>query len=282
MERLPESVIQLGPGKSLVGIATPAVGAPAWSSPICALILNAGIIHRVGPNRLGVELARLLARRGVPAVRFDLAGIGDSASRSDGLAPLDAALADIRDAMDSITAARGARRFVLIGLCSGANHAIISAGSDERIAAVALMDPFIPRTRHYYFNHYIGRMTRVTSWRNFLRGDHPLWHWLRDRAVGRDKDAVMTGGPEMDRVREYLQNVYLRAVDRGVRILAVFTGDLEAQHNDREQLIDAFPAVSFGANLELHYFEHADHTFSAEADRRRLIDAIVEWSGRLA
>ena len=112
MERLPESVIQLGPGKSLVGIATPAEGAPAWSSPICALILNAGIIHRVGPNRLGVELARLLARRGVPAVRFDLAGIGDSASRSDGLAPLDAALADIRDAMVSITAARGARRFV--------------------------------------------------------------------------------------------------------------------------------------------------------------------------
>ena len=175
MASRPESVALLGPGKSLVGIVTtpdvPAEGA----STACAIVLNAGIIHRVGPNRLHVEMARALADSGLQVVRFDLSGIGDSESRGDSMAPLDAALTDIRDVLDTLSATRGIRRFMLIGLCSGANHAILSAAADERVASVALIDPYVPRTRRYYFNHYVGRMTSVRSWWNLVRGKHPIW-----------------------------------------------------------------------------------------------------------
>ena len=61
----------------------------------------------------------------------------------------------------------------------------------------------------------------------------------------------------------------------------MFTGDLEAQHNYRDQIVDALPEVPFGDGLELHYFHDADHTFSREGDRGRLISIIVQWLGLL-
>ena len=123
MASRPESVVLLGPGKSLVGIVTTPRVLEESASSTCAVILNAGIIHRVGPNRLHVEMARALANSGLQVVRFDLSGIGDSEARGESLAPLESALADIRDALDTLSATRGLRKFIVIGLCSGANHA---------------------------------------------------------------------------------------------------------------------------------------------------------------
>ncbi len=74
-----------------------------------AVILNAGVLHRVGPHRLHVALGRRLAARGLPALRIDLAGIGDSPGRGDGGSFRASAVADTRAAMTAITrrAARG-------------------------------------------------------------------------------------------------------------------------------------------------------------------------------
>jgi hypothetical protein len=47
-------------------------------------------------------------------------------------------------------------------------------------------------------------------------------------------------------------------------------------------LIDAFPKVPFGERLQLDYFEHTDHTFTAAADRDSLLRLIVEWVARRA
>lgn len=283
MANLSESVLLLGPRKALVGIATQPRATGASAASTWAVILNAGIIHRVGPNRLHVDLARAAAELGISAIRVDLSGIGDSDPRTDGLAPLEAALADIREVLDTI-AARSAKptRFVLIGLCSGANHAIITAASDERVLGVALMDPLIPHTARYYFNHFVGRLLRAQSWRNSLRADHRLWRLLGRFLRGKDSQQSRDpGAPDAATIQRFLADVYGRAFRRGVRILAVFTGDLEAQHNYREQIVDALPEVPFGDGLELHYFERADHTFSRADDRTLLISIIVQWLERL-
>jgi alpha-beta hydrolase superfamily lysophospholipase len=280
MARLAESVVLLGPRRSLVGIHTPPAVPAAREPGTFVVILNAGIIHRVGPNRLHVELARAIAASGYSALRFDLSGIGDSRPRADTLPPLEAALADVREAVDSLSKERGATRFVLIGLCSGANLSIISASTDERIAAVGLIDPYIPRTRRYYFNHYFGRMGRVQSWRNFLRGEHPVWHWIKDRLASRRIDAsgsTRASDPSEREIRSFLEGAYGSAAKRGVKIFAAFTADLEAQHNYREQIIEAFPEIPLASVLQLHYFTHADHTFSSSRDRWQLIEVLVKW-----
>jgi alpha/beta superfamily hydrolase len=67
---------RFGPGDALVGMLT----APAQQAPagVACLMFNMGANHRVGPRRINVKLAHMLAARGVGSLRFDLGGIGDS------------------------------------------------------------------------------------------------------------------------------------------------------------------------------------------------------------
>ena len=143
-----EQAALFGARKSLVGIVTHDPAQARTNLP-AIVILNAGIIHRVGPNRMFVGVARTLAANGHLVVRFDLSGIGDSEPRDDGLAPLEAALADIHEVINSLEATRQVRRVILVGLCSGADQSIIYGGRDSRIAGVVLIDPSVPRTPRY-------------------------------------------------------------------------------------------------------------------------------------
>ena len=76
----------LGKRRSLVGIVTDnETFSPHQKRKTGAVLLNAGLIHHIGPNRIYVKLARQIAALGIVALRFDLSGIGDSLPRSDSL-----------------------------------------------------------------------------------------------------------------------------------------------------------------------------------------------------
>jgi alpha-beta hydrolase superfamily lysophospholipase len=274
-----EQAVLLGPNRSLVGVVSQAT--VQVSSNPAVVILNSGIIHRVGANRMSVSLCRRLAASGFTAIRFDLSGIGDSEARSDALMPLEASLADIREALDSLEATYKLKRFVLVGLCSGADHSAIYAGTDARVVGAVLLDPSIPRTRRYYLTHYRRRLSSASSWLNVIRGGHPLWGALRRRLAGADRAAdpepAAEVSPDDPQVRAFLAAAYGNTVKCGNRLLAVFTAEREMQHNYREQLLDAFPEVPFGDRLALHYYPDSDHTFTSESNRARVSDLIVDW-----
>ena len=79
-----ESALLLGSDASLAAVVTdPEPGAGAPQAP-AVLWLSAGFLHRVGPNRLYVTMARRLAALGFTSVRFDFSGIGDSPPSSSG------------------------------------------------------------------------------------------------------------------------------------------------------------------------------------------------------
>jgi pimeloyl-ACP methyl ester carboxylesterase len=283
-----EQALLFGARRSLLGIVTPPV--KSGNAAPAVVLLNAGIIHRVGPNRMYVRLARMLASEGHLVVRFDLSGLGDSEPRPDGLPPFAAALADIREVLDSLAETRGISQFVLVGLCSGADQAVVYAGSDTRIVGVVLLDASIPRTYRYYLHHYAARLFRLSSWLNFASGRHPFWGRVRQSLVA-TRGAALGEPPgyqprpdlQQSETRTFLEQAYLRATAAGVRILSVFTADLQAQHNYREQLVDAFPAVPFGDRLQLEYFPAADHSFSRDTERDALFATILHWiSGGVA
>lgn len=278
MQRISEQALLLGPRKSLVGVITHSSPPADETDRPMFVILNAGVIHRVGPNRMHVGLARALATLGYNVLRFDLSGIGDSDMRQDALAPLDASLADIREVLDSLESTRGVRKFVLIGLCSGANHAILYVGSDRRVVGLVLLDPSIPRTSRFYLIYYGRRLIRLSSWLNLALGRHPMWKALKRRVEQRAK-GIDLEEPNLEsrEIRSLLERAYQSSVDKGVPMLAVFTAGLEIQHNYREQLLDAFPHVPFGALLRLEYFENSDHMFTSAASRERLFRLVVEW-----
>src|SRR5215475_3162536 len=81
-----DEAVRLAPEGQLVGILSHPAANPLTSTGSPApgvIILNAGVLHRVGPHRLHVLLARRLAASGFTGLRLDLGGIGDSIASSD-------------------------------------------------------------------------------------------------------------------------------------------------------------------------------------------------------
>lgn len=174
------------PRAELFGILTePCEEAPA---PLTAVLLNAGAIRRIGPNRLWVETARRWAARGVRTLRLDLEGIGDAEGSHQRLT----ALAELyrQELVDQVCAAldtlerRGVgERFVLVGLCSGAYWSFHAALRDERVAAAFMLNPqalFWDESLEASRALRRGVM-RTSSWRKLARGQVPLAR-LRDLA----------------------------------------------------------------------------------------------------
>jgi len=279
MKPVRENVYAVGPDKSLVAAVTePARGAGKNAAPV-VVILNTGIIHRVGHQRKFVILARELAAQGYLVVRFDFGGIGDSERRGDNLPALEGCLDDIRVILDWLEASRGERRAILLGLCSGADHAIIYAGSDPRVVGAALLDPMIPPTRRYYRHYILHRLARPRSWLSFITGNGRLFAIIRKRLLKpKDGAGIVAANPEDERVRVFLKGVYARAIENNVQLLSVLTGASDTRRSSyREQILDAFPELELSPMLRAEFFEDSDHLFLFEHDRKRLNAIIIDW-----
>ena len=278
-DRIHDQAVMIGARKTLVGIVTQRVDYAPEDRPVF-VILNTGIIHRVGHHRMYVTLARALAEAGYQVLRFDLSGIGDSEGREDGLSLLEAVLADVGEVIDWLVAARQARRIILVGLCSGADYSLVCGISNPRVCGVVLLDASIPPTRRYYAQYFACQLVRPRSWINFLTGRGPFWVIIRSFVGSADQDREDRRPMKLSdpTVRNFLQNAYQRSMDLGIQCLAVFTSGLPHQHNYRHQILDAFADVPFGRQLQLEYFSGSDHLFTSEADRNRLFGMVITWA----
>jgi hypothetical protein len=279
MERYSEQAVLLGRAKSLVGVLARPAGIVRARRP-AVVILNTGIIHRIGQHRMYVTMARRLAGAGHVVLRFDFSGIGDSRSRTDGLSPMAACMADVREALDWLAASHGVSEAVLVGLCSGADIALRYGHTDSRVVGLMLLDPAIPPTVRFYADYILRRLTRLRSWLTFASGGGRIWGDL----VGRVALAMGTRPAPGDaalidpRTRSELAELYRRSLDRDIRLFVALTGgDLAGRQTYREQLLDAFPTVPFGDMLRLEYFADSDHTFAPPRDRERLDAMAADW-----
>lgn len=159
----------------LVGVLTE----PDGTAQFCAILLNAGALRHIGPNRMWVETARRWAAQGVSTLRIDLAGIGDADGDADALARnAGFYISDYIDQTQDVLAALAARdlseRFVLTGLCSGAYWAFHTALQDERVRGAFLVNP-----RVLFWDWSIAgvreardarKALSMRTWRKLLRG----------------------------------------------------------------------------------------------------------------
>lgn len=279
-----ERSVSFGSGVRLAGIISEASQPPA-GRPAC-ILLNAGVVHRVGPNRLYVRLARELAVAGHHVLRFDLSGRGDSDVRSDGLPFLESSVAEVRDAMDYLAATRGACTFILLGICSGAGNAFQAALADPRVVGAVMVDVHAYPTLGFYLRHYARRLGSPESWRNTLSGENDLgrkFRWVlgrRPRPLGHERSApVEPGSREPDGLippKEETARALETIIDRGVRLLLIFSGTWRA-FNYRNQFRDAFPALYHRGASQVEYFPDADHTFSHLYNQQRLMETVTAW-----
>lgn len=271
---------RIGPCQAISGIMTDPGAPPVGDRPVF-LFLNAGLLHKVGPSRMNVWLARHLAHQGIASMRFDASGIGDSATRDTPAGISDRSVGDVREAMGHLEALGVGSRFVLFGLCSGAEVAFEVALREPRVVGVVAIDGHVGRTWRFWVRHYLARLVRWESWRNRILGFSahrtPAAAAAATRRPGEGSDAVgvlsRTARPKAEIARG-LQAL----VDRNVRLLQIFTGGLEDRYNYRRQFLDAFPEVDFRDRLTLEFFSEADHTFTAFEAQRHLVRSIDRWA----
>jgi alpha-beta hydrolase superfamily lysophospholipase len=117
------------------------------SRGLCAVLLNAGAVRRIGPSRLWVEAARRWAALGVPTLRLDLEGLGEAdgdatpyAVGGDGFY-VPTLVPQVLATIEFLHARGTGERFLLAGLCSGGYWAFQAARRDKRVHASVLINP---------------------------------------------------------------------------------------------------------------------------------------------
>jgi pimeloyl-ACP methyl ester carboxylesterase len=272
-----EQVALLGRDSSLVSIIARPATAAVGDRPV-VVILNTGIIHRVGHHRMYVTMARALAAAGHTVVRFDFNGIGDSPPAKDRMQPLAACVEQIGDVIDSIARTYHTKSYILVGLCSGADHAVLHAFKDERVVGLVLMDPTLPPTLRYYFHYLLQRLTRASSWLSVATGNSGLLRMVTThmarllKAEGKTPETLTLQNLQFS---PHLAQSYRAAAQRRVKMLAVFTC-VSPRHTYPHQMLDAFPETGRGG-LRLEYFPESDHQFSPPQARARLQRVIADW-----
>ena len=118
-----ERAIKFGDESNLVGVLIEPDAMKEQTNTPCVLMLNAGILHHVGPFRLYVDMARHLAAQGYLTCRFDIAGLGDSQSVKGAGYDKNRVVDEVRMVIDELQRSKEITDFVLLGLCTGADNA---------------------------------------------------------------------------------------------------------------------------------------------------------------
>lgn len=270
-----EKVAQFGPDRGHIGILSVPVQ-PAAGTPTIVL-LNSGIIHRVGSNRIAVNLARAFAAAGFTTLRFDYSGIGDSQRRADGLSLQGSVGRDITVALEFCERMSDSRAFVLAGLCSGAYDALHHARDDARIVGAFMVDipgPF--KNRWHTFHHIKSRLLRPSSWRNPLRKSARYLAELTQPHGGTGEQTYVLGARSRAS-REWMDDHIRTVLSRGAYLSFIFTRGDGAIYNHESLFPRLFPEAARHRRVSYAYFPNADHAFSRARERSRLISHAMKW-----
>lgn len=302
-----ERVLWVSRRPQLFGIVSEHAGWAVDHLPFIVM-LNGGAAYRVGPNRLYVELARQLAGQGFRCLRMDLCGLGDSIA-ADGERENDTytatAFRDMGLTLRRLREQEGARRIILLGLCSGAYFAFQAAAqlSDPALIESVLINPLTfywregmslevtPAQKLKSFRQGIESAWQPQKWLKLLSGrskigirgafrtllerwqlGHPPGTARNDAALG-DAAAPPNGCPSHP-TREDLPADLERIARAGRRLSCFFSRadpgyDLLTIYARRK-----VNELCRAAALSINFIEEADHTFSRRTTRQALAQAL--------
>lgn len=278
-----EVSVLFGNPKTLVGVVTDPDGD---SNGLGFLFLNAGYTHRVGPQRLYTRCARELSKLGYTALRFDHAGIGDSRRRTDSLPFPDSAIKDVRDAMDFLEATRGIKRFVVAGICWGADNSVRVAAVDPRIIGVVAVDFYAVPSLRNVLRLYPKRMLAPRSWINLVKGQSTVLtkvfglmratlHTVILRKHGED-DVLPSLPPEavLATLREMVQ--------RGVHLCFAYSSHGLSYDQYVSKFKKGLRDLDPTGRVTVRVFPATDHLFTLRYNQQQLLDYTLMWAKGVA
>lgn len=269
----------VGAEHHLVATFTPADTASNGAPPIVALLTNSGVIPRSGPHRMNVHLARRLAAQGIPSVRFDMSGLGDSRRSGSTLPVMEQWVADTRSVMDAAQARFGSARFMMIGFCSGAEVAHHVALEDPRLRAILLWDLYAYPTAASRFRTFCYKLRRAGLMGTVRKTGEKLRDLLRSNSdAGGNTDA---SGRAVEVSLVPPRSVFAQRVqtlsDGGVELLFVYCGGEPEWFNYRGQFKGMFGEFAFYDKVAFNYLEVADHLMTTRAAQQAFLSMTDDW-----
>ncbi len=251
------------------------------------LIIVGGPQYRVGSHRQFTLLARHLAAKGIPVMRFDTRGMGDSEGEIRTFEEIDE---DLNCAINQFfLEISSLQEIVIWGLCDAATAALFYAHHDKRVTGLVLLNPWV-RTeysvvktylKHYYYNRFTDR----ELWKKVYSGDfnyiatiRPLLRLIYNSLINKNKpisfkqnisNQITNDSPLPERMFNGLNRF------KGKVLLITCGDDFTAQEfMDLIKESKKWQKLLESSSTEQFHLPNANHTFS----RREWRDQVFNWT----
>ncbi|MBL4584190.1 MAG: hydrolase 1, exosortase A system-associated [Pseudomonadales bacterium] len=248
------------------------------------LILPGGPQTRVGSHRQFVLLARSLAKKGVPVLRFDYRGMGDSTGVMRNFEEvdddIDAAIKLFFDETPNI------KNVVILGLCDAASAALMYAPGAKNVSGMILLNPWIrsaageakARLKYYYFQ----RLLNIHFWRKVIGGRFEagtsmsyFFGAIKEIIGSNARDSEpLTSGAETFPKRMYDG---LAGFDNPVLVIMSGSDLTGREFRDYVASSKMWSKLFEREGLTQRNLEQADHTFSKREWRDQVEEWVSEW-----
>jgi pimeloyl-ACP methyl ester carboxylesterase len=271
-----EIAYQFGETGTLVGILTANANPAAGDYLPAFVILNSGLVHRVGPNRLSVKIARKLSEIGYTTFRIDISGVGDSPVQHNFEGSiLERWKAETRSAMNFLAAETGIDRFIFLGNCSGAALSFFSALVDDRVIGAVLINIQGEKKLINYFIKLAISNSKI--WRRLISGTVQYHDFLDNFKLIFKKRAGRSTVPAYAK-KDFFKDLRT-LVNRGLRIIFI--------HSEWDPGLPYFNKILKGDisklshnTIEMKLIRGINHDFNLLKGQNDLVAIITDWAYR--
>lgn len=274
-------------GEDLYGI----LSLPKSTTTRGILIIVGGPQYRAGSHRQFTLLANDLASQGIPVMRFDYRGMGDSHGEAR---TFESVQDDIRHALDRfMEEVPTIKEVVLWGLCDAASASLFYAHNDSRVNGLVLLNPWVRTTegmaKAYLRHYYLARLADKELWQKVFSGRFNFGAAIRSLFGMVGKAVASKSGPmsepsgssaapttcklESTPLPEHMYDGFIRF--KGKVLLIISGNDLTAKEFlDLVNGSGKWKKALKSARVQRRDLPEANHTFS----RRDWRDQVANWT----
>ncbi|MET0116125.1 MAG: hydrolase 1, exosortase A system-associated [Sedimenticola sp.] len=246
------------------------------------LLVVGGPQYRVGSHRQFVQLSRVLAASGIPVLRFDYRGMGDSTGSHIGFEDI---AEDIKCAVDSFqNVSPSVSEVIIWGLCDAATAASFYAHTDRRVTGLILLNPWIrneqTEAKAYIKHYYVKRIFNVNFWRKLFSGKFKALSSLKSllSMLSKSRENKSDESSQFDQMSLEKKMETGLSLFKGKVLLFLSGSDLTAaEFDDAVSETKSFSELLRDERFTIDRVTGADHTFSRKEWKRIVESKSNAW-----